>query len=70
MKLITKDSRDAVVIGLENDDGVVYVTADTPDGDTWYILTLNEDGTITRDEGLDESTGFQLDSAGRIKERK
>ena len=54
-------------IVLEQDSEGVTVKA-VSSGYDWYLLKLKNDGTLYRHTHIDENSGFNLDSEGRIIE--
>lgn len=57
-------------VKLEKCTDYTSVTAIGKDGNTWYLFRIHNDGTYTRTSGISESSGFNIDANGCLKERK
>lgn len=53
----------------KNDDGVCLMAKDG-EGDVWYVVRINANGTIKRYANLPDNIGLQLDKNDKILEEK
>lgn len=66
-KIVDEKKEEPLEFWIEKDsEGAIDVCVRDNNGDDWFVLSINTDGTLTRHGSISRYIGLELDDKGRI----